>query len=233
MGRAIALRFAGRGAQVLALDSREDRLEALEAECPGIELRSVDVTNGEAVAEAVGDGPWDVVVAAAGIGHTGRIVETSTGEHDRLMKVNFLGVVNTVKAVLPAMMAAGEGRIAVLASIAGWVPAAEHGPYGATKAALIMWCQALMKETRDSAITVTCVCPSVVATPLLDDMPAAKRGTRLVRPASPAKVADAVIEAIDRRREWVFPREARALQLLQRFAPRALDRVTGLILRSG
>lgn len=231
MGALLAQRLAERGMEVVALDRDEAGLSRLAERAPTITTKVLDVTDADAVSDAVGGRAWDHLVTAAGIGHTGAVAATAPEVHRRLMEVNYLGTVHAVTAALPAMTARGTGRLTVFASLAGWVPAPEHGPYGATKAALVLWSQALRRELAGSGVGVTCVCPSAVATPLLDDMPAAKRGARYVRPASPEQVVDAVLKAMDRGRPWVFPREAKALQVLQRFTPRALDRATRLLLR--
>ena len=231
MGRVLARRLHERGVSVLGVDRNAEGLDELGRTCPGIETAVVDVTDPGAVAEAVGGRPWDHLVTAAGIGHTGKIADTDPATHRRLIEVNYLGTVNTVVAALPAMEQAGRGRVTVFASLAGWVPAPEHGPYGATKAALVLWSDALRRELAGSGVHVTCVCPSAVATPLLDAMPAAKRGGKYVRPATPDEIVDAVLKAMDRDRAWVFPREAKALQVLQRFTPRLLDRATRLMLK--
>ena len=229
MGRLLAERMAARGMDVLALDRDPAVLELADA-TEGVRGEVVDVTDVDAVAALVSGTAWDHLVTAAGIGHTGRVCDTSPAEHARLVGVNYLGTVNVVAAALPAMRAAGQGRLTVFASLAGWVPAPEHGPYGATKAALVLWSQALARELRAEGVRVTCVCPSAVATPLLDDMPAA-RGAKWAKPADPARIVDAVLKAQDHDRAWVFPREAKAIQVLQRFTPRLLERATRLALR--
>lgn len=216
--------MAAKGFRVLALDQDIAGLEELARGDSRITIAAVDVTDSSSVSNLLGGTAWDHVVAAAGIGYTGRIDATSIDVHSRLMAVNYLGTVHTVKAVLPAMIAADRGRITIFASIAGWVPAPEHGPYGATKAALVNWSQALAAELDRSHVEVTCVCPSAVATPLLDAMPAAKRGERYLAPAEPDHVVDAVLKAMEHGRPWVFPREAKTLQLFQRFTPHLMQR---------
>jgi hypothetical protein len=62
-------------------------------------------------------------------------------------------------------------------------------------------------------------------------MPAAKAGARYVKPGTPEQIVASVLQAIDRGKPWVFPREAKALQLLQRFTPRMMDRATRLMLK--
>ena len=224
--------MAGKGFRVLALDQSRAGLEELAKEDSRISIATVDVTDAETVSNLIGGTAWDHLVVAAGIGHTGRIDSTSLDEHTRLMTVNYFGTVNTVKAALPAMMAADSGRITIFASLAGWVPAPEHGPYGATKAALVNWSQALAAELVGTHVKVTCVCPSAVATPLLDAMPASKRGERYLRPAGPDQVVHAVLKAMDEGRPWVFPREAKAIQLVQRFTPHLMQRLIRFMVRA-
>jgi short-subunit dehydrogenase len=234
MGRILAARLARKGATVHALDRDAAALDALAREGPSIVPHAIDVTDAAALdlllrplAASV-----DLVVTAAGIGHTGRIAETDPATFARLMSVNYLGTIATIAPLLPSMIDRRRGRIVLFASLAGWVPAPAHGPYNATKAALVMYAEVLRSELAGSGVRVTCVCPPAVATPLLDAMPHTKPGFRFVAPMSPEKVVDAVERAIERDRFWVFPDAAsKALWRLRRFMPRLLGTAVDRMLR--
>jgi short-subunit dehydrogenase len=236
MGRLVAERLAARGTEVLALDRSEVGLQSLAELSDRIQPVAVDITDPEAVTQAVGptDGRLDLLVCAAGIGHSKGILETPFEEFDKLVHVNYLGTVATVKAALPAMLDRGSGHIATFASMAGWVPAAKHAPYNSTKSAVIMFSEILRLETRGQGVSVSCVCPPAVRTPLLDDMPvSAAAAERYVKPLTPLRVVESLERAIEADRFWVFPDPvSKSLWRLRRYAPRALDAVTRRLLGS-
>lgn len=225
MGRVLATRLAERGSTVHALDRDGDALEVLAKEHDTVVAHTVDVTDAEQLKSVLEPlSPVDLLVTAAGIGHTARIIDTPTEMFARLMAINYMGTVATVAPVLPNMLARGTGRIVIFASMAGWVPARAHAPYNATKAALVMYAEVLRAELRGTGVGVTCVCPPAVATPLLDDMPAAKTGLGLIKAMQPGDVVDAIESAIDHDRFWVFPdTTAKLLWRLRRHAPRLVD----------
>lgn len=227
MGRLLAERLAGRGVHVHALDRDAEGLTALADGTGGIEPHPVDVTAAEgleAVLKPLAP-TTDLLVTAAAVGHTGRLEETAVSTFSRLITINYLGTVNTVAAILPAMTQRRRGRIVIFASMAGWVPAAGVGPYCATKSAVLTYAEVLRDETAASGIKVTCVCPPAVDTPLLDAMPEFKSGSsRLAKPLSAATVIDAIEEAVSRDRFWVFPDSlSKVLWRARRFTPGLLQ----------
>ncbi len=234
MGRLLAERLAGRGIAVHALDSDAAALATLAAGASGVQPHAVDVSDAEALAALLSPlaPEVDLVVTAAGIGHTGSVAETPPATFTRLMAVNYLGTVATIAPLLPAMIERRRGRIVIFASLAGWVPAPAHGPYNATKAALVMYAEVPRSELAGTGVRATCVCPPAVATPLLDAMPHTKPGLRFVAPLSPARVVDAVEQAIERDRFWVFPDAgSKVLWRLRRFVPGLVGAAVGRMLR--
>ena len=231
MGRILALRLAGAGTTVHALDRDADALEVLSKEHDNIVPHPVDVADASALAAVVAPlaDTVELLVTAAGIGHTARLLDTDPATFERLMRVNYLGTVNTIGAVLPAMQAKRRGRIVVFASMAGWVPAVAHGPYNATKAALVMYAEVLRIETRGHGVHVHCVCPPAVDTPLLDAMPVSKAGLKYMKAMTPGRVVDAIESAMEKDRFWVFPdASSKVMWRMRRYTPRVLD---GLIRR--
>ena len=226
MGRLLSARLAASGTLVHALDREERALADLAAGSDGIRIHPVDVTDTTALAGVLRElAPTaDLVVTAAAIGHTGRIVDTPVETFERIARVNYLGTVATIAPVLPAMLAARRGRIVLFASMAGWVPAPAHGPYNAMKAALVMYAEVLRQEVRSSGVRVHCVCPPAVATPLLDDMPAAKEALGLVKALRPEAVVDAIERGVGRDRFWIFPDAgSKVMWRARRHTPRVLD----------
>ena len=228
MGRILAVRLAEAGTTVHALDRDGDGLDVLAKEHDTVVPHPCDVTDSDALGAIVGPlaAEVDLLVTAAGIGHTARLVDTDPATFERLMRVNYLGTINTIAPVLPAMQASGRGRIVVFASMAGWVPAIAHGPYNATKAALVMYSEVLRIETRGTGVHVHCVCPPAVDTPLLDAMPVSKAGLKYMKAMTPERVVDAIESAMEKNRFWVFPdAPSKLLWRLRRHTPRLLDGV--------
>ena len=234
MGRILAARLARGGATVHALDRDAAALAVLASEQSAIVPHAIDVTDAaalEALLRPLAD-HVDLVVTAAGVGHTGPIAETAPATFARLMAINYLGTIATIAPLLPSMIERRHGRIVIFASLAGWVPAPAHGPYNATKAALVMYAEVLRSELAATGLRVTCVCPPAVATPLLDAMPHTKPGLRFVAPMPPEKVIDAVERAIERDRFWVFPDAgSKILWRLRRLVPGLLGSAIDRMLR--
>ncbi len=139
----------------------------------GIIHITADVTDEEAVKAAVGEvlkneNRIDIVINSAGFGISGAVEFTELSEAKRQMDVNFFGMVNVNKAVLPVMRKVGAGRIVNISSVA----AAAHIPfqtyYSASKAAIESYTCALANEIRPYGITVTAVQPGDISTGFTD-----------------------------------------------------------------
>ena len=133
----------------------------------------MDVTDESAVRAAVSfvlerEGHIDAVVNCAGFGISGAVEFTELADAKAQMNVNFFGLVNVNRAVLPAMRQAGRGRIVNISSVA----AVAHIPfqtfYSASKAAIESYTCALANEVRPFGITVTAVQPGDIRTGFTD-----------------------------------------------------------------
>lgn len=118
IGRALALQLARRGARLALWDSDAtalgDTAQACRRQGATVRVDVVDVRDAEqltasAVAAADELGGPDVVVCLAGVIHTGRFLDSSPEDYRHVMEVNFWGMVNTVRACLPPMIASGGG----------------------------------------------------------------------------------------------------------------------------
>ena len=145
LGRGIALGLSGAGAEVIVNDVRGDRALAVAAEISGqggkASSASFDITDYEAVAEAVNDfGSVDILVNNAGnAGSSGRVglakfVDTQPRDWEPYLRVNLYGVMNCSRAVLPGMIERGWGRIVTIVSDAGRAGGANTAAYSAAKA---------------------------------------------------------------------------------------------------
>ncbi len=182
VGRATATLLASRGARIAALDRNLEgcyaTLAGLGPGAPeGFALR-MDVTDAVAVAAAVAeaedrlDGP-SVLVNCAGItGVTNRLSQdVDLEDWDLVHAINLRGAFLLSRAVIPAMVQRGYGRVLHVASIAGKEGNAGMVAYSASKAGLIGMVKAQGKEYAKTGITVNALAPAVIRTAMVDAMP--------------------------------------------------------------
>jgi len=212
MGRLAAQRCARAGAQVAALDVNEVGLgETAEGE-KNIFTQVVDVTEPLAVDDAVARieadlGPVDRVFHAAAIMPLGRILDQDIAVIHKIMAINYGGLVNMAKAVVPPMLERGRGDFVSFASLAGWFPTIYVGAYNASKFATVAFTEVLAHENRGRGVRFTCVCPPPVATPLLQQ----GRDTVWPKlfdeapPIEPTVVLDAIENSLERGELMCFP----------------------------
>lgn len=174
IGEALARRLARDGAEVVASARSAERLDALAAEdADGIVAWPLDITDHAAVREAVARieaerGPIDVAVLNAGTHRPVAAADfTAAGLRD-LMEINVMGTAACLEALLPRMIARGRGRIAVVASVAGYRGLPTSAYYGATKAALINLTESLKFDLDRAGVTIQLIDPGFVKTPLTD-----------------------------------------------------------------
>ncbi|MDA0977792.1 MAG: SDR family NAD(P)-dependent oxidoreductase [Proteobacteria bacterium] len=227
MGRLAARNFAEKGYQVAALDVNEQGLLETAEFHQNIRTFNVDTTNYEAVAQAVDEaetklGPIRRVYNAAAIMPLGRVVDQDVEVFHRVMDINYNGVVNVSKAVLPGMLERNEGELVNFASLAGWVPILYMAAYNASKFAVVAFTEVLHHEHRDSNVNIVCVCPPPVKTPLLDQArdtvwpKVFDQGAHI----EAQDVLDAIDATIAAGELFVFPgKGTRMAQRLRRFLP--------------
>ena len=199
IGAAAVRAFARAGYAVsFFYETSEAAAAALAAETGATALRC-DVADTEAVAAAVASlPPVDVLVNNAGISHVGLISQISPEEWDRLFAVNVKGIYNTVRAVLPAMLAKQAGAVVNVSSMWGQAGASCEAAYSATKGAVIALTQALARELGPSGIRVNAVSPGLIATDMNahlseEDLAALAADTPLGRIGTPEEVAAAIL----------------------------------------
>lgn len=110
------------------------------------------------------EGRLDLLVNNAGFGISGAIECTEAADAHRQMEVNFFGMDNLCRAVLPHMRAAGSGRIINLSSVAAVIPIPFQGHYSASKAAINAYTLALGNELRPYGVQVCAVMPGDIRT---------------------------------------------------------------------
>lgn len=176
LGRQMAIEFARRGYRLAITARRLDVLQALQAEllqagAPSVFVAALDVTDAAAVAQVFGQacsalGRFDIVVANAGIGNHGRIGQLPLHLAHATMATNVLGFMSTVDAALQHFRAQGRGHLVGISSVAAFRGLPGGGAYGASKAAVTNYLEALRAEARGSGILVTTLSPGFIDTPL-------------------------------------------------------------------
>jgi NAD(P)-dependent dehydrogenase (short-subunit alcohol dehydrogenase family) len=168
IGAAIALALAEAGAPTTICGRRREALQSTAAQHDNIEARTADVTDSQSVAQLYANGPFDIVVANAGIGESAPAEKVTRELWDRTLAVNLTGAFVSVQPALPAMRARGWGRVIFIASTAGLKGYAYVAPYVAAKHGVVGLMRALALETAKDGITVNAVCPGFTETPMLE-----------------------------------------------------------------
>jgi NAD(P)-dependent dehydrogenase (short-subunit alcohol dehydrogenase family) len=231
MGRIIARRLVASGAQVAIFDVNEAGLEAMAAEHDRITAFRCDIgdlADVEAKVTQVQEalGPIDLLVHAAALMPSHKLVDHTHAGMERLFRINYFGTTYMVQAVLPQMRKRRSGRIIAFGSIAGHALVPHMGGYCATKSAVNTYMEVLQNELRNSGVQVHLVCPPAVNTPLIDqtlatDSPGsiieAKKSGRL---SDPEKIVDAIEKGVQKGKDIIYPGEARLLMLWHTLFPR-------------
>jgi 2-keto-3-deoxy-L-fuconate dehydrogenase len=170
IGRATAERFARAGARVIATDINAAGLQDLAA-IEGIDARRLDVLDNAAVQALASDiGTVDVLFNCAGVVHSGTVLDATFEELDFATDLNLKSMVRTIKAVLPGMLARGDGAIINMSSVASSVKGVPNRfVYGTTKAAVIGLTKAVAADYVARGIRCNAVCPGTVDSPSLQE----------------------------------------------------------------
>ncbi|AEV74984.1 short-chain dehydrogenase of unknown substrate specificity [Mycolicibacterium rhodesiae NBB3] len=194
IGRATALEFAKRGAEVVISDVNEAGVKqtaATIAERGGVaHAYTLDVADADAVerfAEQICEehGVPDIVVNNAGVGHTGMFLDTPAVEYDRVLDINFGGVVNGCRSFGRRLVDRGTGgHIVNVSSMAAYSPQQSMNAYSTSKAAVFMFGDCLRAELDQAGVGLTTICPGVIDTDIV-------RTTRFDVPADKADRVDA------------------------------------------
>lgn len=195
LGRAIAAALADSGASVHVFDREADAVPL-----DGAAYHRVDVADAKAVARAVGalDPAPTLLVNNAGITRDRTIAKMTDAEWADVIAVNLTGAFAMIRAVAPAMTAAGTGRIVNIASINGLRGKFGQANYSAAKAGLIGLTKAAARELGPKGITVNAVAPGMVMTEMARGLPESIRDQALAesvlgRLAEPQDIAHAVL----------------------------------------
>lgn len=213
IGYAAALAFAARGWRVAATARQIERLQPLAEAVAALPQAGevlpleADVQDRLAVQAAVDAtlarfGRLDVLVANAGIGQRGSLVDSPWADIETLLRTNIDGVLHSVRAAVPAMRRGGGGHIILISSVVANMTAPFTASYSASKAFVSSIARSLRLELEDEAITVTDMLVGRTATAFnekrLGAAGYAQRAPRLPT-MTPQQVAEAIVRAAERR----------------------------------
>lgn len=220
-GRELAKQVLAMGHSAAVTARKTEDIKDIVAAYPQMAIAlQVDVTRTTEIAAAVTKtidtfGRIDVLVNNAGIGYFGAIEESEEDEVRRMFEINFFGLANATKAVLPYMRKQRSGHVVNISSIGGLVAFPAVGFYNATKFAVTGYSEALAKETAHLGIKVTVVAPSGFRTDwagrsannsktvIPDYSPTAGANRDTIRgysgnqPGDPVRAAAAIIKAVE------------------------------------
>ena len=248
IGRATAWALAVRGATVVPAARRLDRLERLAeairahgGDATPVACDVADFSSVEGMRDAVLDayGRCDVLVNNAGIPGGGRFARLPMPELERVVRVNFLGVLYCTKAFLEGMLERGQGHVVNVASLAGRFAVPGSAVYSGTKHAVVAFSESLHYETSPQGVRVTTINPGVVPTEGFPHEDAKRaRGLRALAVLRARDVAEVVVRVVEQEiaPELSVPRWLAAMQAFRLLTPPfyrfAMRRATGGMLRS-
>jgi short-subunit dehydrogenase len=229
LGEGLARRYAKPGATIGLCARRAELLDALardiEAKGAKAMVFSVDVADTAAMQQAAEQfiavcGKVDLVIANAGIGIPHRTLQGESEPIAKLMRVNVIGVTNTVVPFVPAMVKQGSGVLVAVSSMAGHRGLPGRAAYSASKAAARVFMDALRLDLHGTGVHAMTLCPGFVRTPLtavLDN-----KLPFLIDCEEAVDIMESAIAA--RKKTFSFPWQMRLMGVLLRNGPESLIR---------
>jgi 3-oxoacyl-[acyl-carrier protein] reductase len=206
IGKAIAVRLARQGADVVIVDINVDLAQSILAEmqtwgCSAVALKA-DVSNSQEVENLVKEvqerfPTLDILVNNAGISKDGLLVRVSEEDWDQVLRVNLKGAFNFTKSVAKVMIKQRRGRIVNITSVIGMMGNVGQASYAASKAGLIGLTKSAAKELGARGITVNAVAPGYILTAMTENLPQSAKDAYLnqiplKRAGKPEEVASLV-----------------------------------------
>ncbi|HKX31191.1 MAG TPA: SDR family oxidoreductase, partial [Blastocatellia bacterium] len=210
IGEALCRRFAAEGARgIVVSDLDADGAARVAAAVGGMAVKtdvSVESEIQELVARAIDHyGRIDLFCSNAGIGGAPGGVEAPNEAWRQIWEVNMMAHLYAARAVLPGMLARGEGYLLQTASAAGLLTQIGAAPYSVTKHAAVAFAEWLAITYGDAGIKVSCLCPQGVRTKMLLGEEGMIRNLLLDNAIEPEAVAEAVIAGLAEERFLILP----------------------------
>ena len=217
IGRATVMELARSGASVICADVNAEKGAQLQREAAAtnfaVELVVIDLADPGSVRRCIAGvlehhPRIDILVNAAGWNDIQPFMDNPPDYMDRVIAVNLSGMLHVTQALLPAIIAAGKGKIVNVSSDAGRVGSSGETTYAAAKGGVIAFTKSLAREVARHSINVNCVCPGPTDTPMLQSRPeklkeAFLRAIPFHRFAKPQEIADAILFFASPRSDYV------------------------------
>jgi 3-dehydrosphinganine reductase len=244
LGKALARRLAGNGANLALIARDRGKLEAARDELaavitPGrkVLVFSCDVSDHAQVERTFAEieeklGPPQILINSAGVLKEGRFEKLLLEDFRHVMDINFYGTLNCVKAILPYFQKQGGGRIVNLGSMGGRIGPFGYAAYSSSKFAVHGLSEVLRCELKPQKIVVQLVSPPEFESPMVDELntyrtPENKRHAQTIPVMTTEEVADEVMKGLEGKRFLIVPgRVTRFLDFANRVAP-SLSRLIG------
>lgn len=234
LGAIFAQRLGERGCNLVLTGRDRHRLEQVRhrviagARACAVTLVTADLATHDgvlALLRELGDRPADLLVNNAGFGTYGLFDRSDTTREMDVIGVDVTALVRLTRAVLPGMIERGRGGVLNVASTIAFQPAPYQATYGAAKAFVLSFSQALWHETRHRGVTVTALCPGPTKTGFVEALGNAEASQTGIyaRLDEPGPVVDAGLQALDRGAPVAIPGlRNQTTAFLPRIAPRRL-----------
>lgn len=242
IGLAVAKDLAREGARVIIIARNQMKLNQAREEIlkfaggqAFVEVASIDVADDSQVKtklEALVDkmGVPDFLINCAGFAHPGYINELETSVYRQMMDVNYFGIVNTCRVLVPHFIRAGKkAQIINTSSLAGFMGLFGYTGYCASKYAVVGFSQALLAELKPYGIQVSVLCPPNTKTPGLDKEnqikpPEVLKMEEKAKVVTAEEVSATLVKSLGKKKFWIIPTFDGSLALyLSRLAPKILD----------
>lgn len=241
IGEATAYQFAQEGAKLILSARREEELLRVKKNTnlpPNqvfilpIDIEKMEQIPAKAKQAIEHFGKIDVLFNNAGISQRGSVLETDMVVYQKIMNLNFFGVIALTKAVLPFMQAQKSGNIAVTSSVSGKLATPMRSGYCASKHALHGFFDALRSEVYQDNVNITLICPGYIHTNISYNAVAAdgskfgKMDENQANGMSPEECAKGIVKAIYANKQEVYMGGKEVFGVyLKRFFPRLLSKL--------
>jgi short-subunit dehydrogenase len=238
IGRELVLNLLGKGAIVAAVDIDEAGLkETVELSgdlSDNLSTHILDLTDREAVEALPKEifarhGAVDGLINNAGIIQPFvKTVDLAFSDIERVMNINFYGLVNMTKVFLPYLLKRPEGHIVNVSSMGGFLPVPGQGVYGASKAAVKLFTESLYAELLNTNVHVTVVYPGSIGTDIaknsgvrMDQMSDEEMQESMQNTLSPSEAAEIIVKGIKKDKFRILVgSDAKFMDFLYRLAPK-------------
>ncbi len=187
IGSAVAKALAGQGARVALSGTREEALKTVQADIGGDSvILPCNLSDGAAVDALVPQaiealGQLDILVNNAGVTRDNLAMRMKDDEWSDVIRINLEAAFRLARAALKPMMRARHGRIISITSVVGATGNPGQANYAASKAGIVGMSKALAQEVASRGITVNCIAPGFIASPMTNVLPEAQKEALLGR----------------------------------------------------